>query len=148
MDRRALGPEPSAFGFLWETWRQWAYRRLARRQQTGCVVLTEAIASTMRSRFHGLKVQVIPPAIALHHCTNTIIQPSDLAGDGNQYQVLAMGRHSPEKNLTGLLKAWKELASHFPQWRLVLAGDGPQHAELVELPGSCKSATAYILQVG
>ena len=128
-------PSRQHLGFLWETWRQWAYRRLARRPNTGCVVLTEAIAATMRSRFHGLDIQVIPPAIQLHHCNNTIIQENLPAhsGSGFDFQVLSMGRHSPEKNLVGLLKAWSQVASQFPRWRLVLAGDGPQHADLVDL---------------
>ena len=128
-------PSRQHLGLVWETWRQWAYRRLARRPNSGCVVLTDSIASTMRSRFHGLDLRVIPPAIQLHDCTNTITQMpnhSETAG-GFEYQVLSMGRHSPEKNLIGLLQAWRELAVQFPKWRLVLAGDGPQHAALVEL---------------
>lgn len=128
-------PSRQHLGLFWETWRQWAYRRLARRSNTGCVVLTNAIASTMRSRFHGLELRVIPPAIHLYDCNNAIIQATERpeSANGFEFQVLSMGRHSPEKNLIGLLRAWRELSGQFPKWRLVLAGDGPQHAELVEL---------------
>ena len=131
-------PSRQHLGLVWETWRQWSYRQLARRPSSGCVVLTDSIAETMHARFHRLKCAVIPPAIHLNDCTNTIAQGApalptqSTAGSASGYRLLSMGRHSIEKNISGLLKAWEELAPQFPQWRLVVAGDGPQHAELLE----------------
>lgn len=133
-------PSRQHLGLLWETWRQWAYRRLARAQKTGCVVLSQAIAQTMSQRFPGLQIKVIPPAIRLHDCANTLTQqPPMAASAGTKYQLLSIGRHSPEKNLTALLHAWQQLRTRFPEWRLVLAGDGPQHAELLALAQQLQS---------
>ncbi len=127
-------PSRQHLGLMWETWRQLTYRRLKREAQSGCVVLTKAIATTLQNRFPGLKTLVIPPAIQLNQCTNTSIQePLSVQPPSGSLQLLAMGRHSPEKNLVGLLNAWAKLRDKFPQWRLVLAGDGPQHAELKQL---------------
>lgn len=129
-------PSRQHLGLMWETWRQWAYRRLIRRSASGCVVLSESIAATMRNRFPGLDIAIIPPAIHLHDCSNTEVQLNVRPGEVESTsikQVLSMGRHSPEKNLDGLLQAWREIAKQFPQWRLVLAGDGPEHKKLMAL---------------
>ncbi len=132
-------PSRQLLGLVWETWRQWAYRRLARATQTGCVVLTSHIAQTMHNRFPGLNIKVIPPAITMYDCITTITQktdqdlsaPSDTSS--RPLSVLAMGRHSPEKNFDGLLRAWSQVEKSFPGWRLVLAGDGPEHESLKKL---------------
>ncbi|MBL8210491.1 MAG: glycosyltransferase family 4 protein [Bryobacterales bacterium] len=45
---------------------------------------------------------------------------------------LFVGRLSPEKNLTGLLREFAQYRSEGGQWSLVLVGDGPQRADLQE----------------
>jgi GalNAc-alpha-(1->4)-GalNAc-alpha-(1->3)-diNAcBac-PP-undecaprenol alpha-1,4-N-acetyl-D-galactosaminyltransferase len=46
-------------------------------------------------------------------------------------RLLAVGRHSPEKNYASLLAAWAGIEARFPGWTLTLAGDGPEHDRLV-----------------
>lgn len=43
--------------------------------------------------------------------------------------ILYLSRLNPVKNLESLLHAWSQLASRFPEWRLLIAGDGsPDYA--------------------
>ncbi|MCC6511988.1 MAG: glycosyltransferase [Pirellulaceae bacterium] len=147
-------PEQQRLGLVWETWRQWAYRRLIRRPRSGCVALTDPIAAGLRQRFRGLQVEVIPPAIQgpasapaqtpLEATDKTTLETNVESTDettlaapreatGKKKQLLSLGRHSPEKNLSALLAAWQLLSPQFPQWQLVMAGDGPERAALMQL---------------
>lgn len=137
-------PARQRLGWFWERWRTWAYRRLARAANSGCVVLTESIAQTLHGRFPRLNLAIIPPAIDLYQCTNAMTQssvasvkntPVETASSGRNGEkvLLSIGRHSPEKNIDALLHAWKKVQQQFPDWKLVLAGDGPEHAELLSL---------------
>ena len=47
--------------------------------------------------------------------------------------VLAVGRLAPVKNYPVLVEAWSQIADRFPQWRLVIYGDGPHRDRLAEL---------------
>jgi glycosyltransferase involved in cell wall biosynthesis len=40
--------------------------------------------------------------------------------------VLFVGRLSPEKGLGFLMRIWKKVENRFPQWRLIIVGDGPE----------------------
>src|SRR5207245_8477381 len=44
--------------------------------------------------------------------------------------VLAMGRLVPQKGFDWLLDAWARVRTDRPDWRLVIAGEGPDRAEL------------------
>lgn len=117
-------PRKQQLGLLWERWRDRTYRRAS-----GCVVLTESIAGWMKRRFPKLPMEVIPPAI-----TPPDPLPTKPAVEQvGKKRLLAIGRHSPEKNMPAVLRAWQGLQSEFPDWRLVMAGDGPEHAQLVHL---------------
>ena len=135
-------PRRQQLGFLWEHWRNWAYP-----QATGLVVLTEPIAAHMQQRFPTLPLRVIPPAvpaqqisaqqISAQSASDEMAPPSASSARETdppaQKILLALGRHSPEKNYGSLLRAWKILADRFPQWQLVLAGDGPDRPALQSL---------------
>jgi len=60
--------------------------------------------------------------------------------------AIFVGRLSPEKNLTGLLRAWKRALPHLqPGWKLSLLGQGPMHDELRALVVSEKISGEVIL---
>ena len=139
-------PRKQRLGSLWHGWRKLAYPRA-----TGCIVLTQPIAQWMLHQFPRLRIEVIPPAIAPPSSAHTEAigdqalndlsarstrEGRDLTDgtnhDQSRYRLLMLGRHSPEKNVIGLLGAWKLIAEEFPDWDLVIAGDGPQHAELIQ----------------
>lgn len=122
-------PRKQQLGRVWEAWRDRVYRRA-----TGLVVLNDSIKQAMQQRFPGLPIAVIPPAITppahLQNAQGSPLPQATTVGERRQ-RLLTLGRHSHEKNLLGLLAAWRALADQYDRWTLVLAGDGPQHAELV-----------------
>lgn len=118
-------PRKQNLGIVWEYWRGITYG-----SATGCVVLTPSIGQWMCQRFPKLSIEVIPPAIdpPKHG-------PVAEASSGQKI-LLAIGRLSQEKNQGALIHAWHRLASRFPDWKLVLAGDGPERARLQALTRS------------
>lgn len=65
------------------------------------------------------KTSILPLFVETH-----LIPQAPIPGDGD---ILSVGRLTPEKGLLNVLKAWERLQT--PR-RLVIAGDGPQKAEL------------------
>jgi len=47
--------------------------------------------------------------------------------------VVSLGRYHPQKSLDYLIKAWAEIASDFPDWRLEMYGGGGMQAKLQKL---------------
>jgi GalNAc-alpha-(1->4)-GalNAc-alpha-(1->3)-diNAcBac-PP-undecaprenol alpha-1,4-N-acetyl-D-galactosaminyltransferase len=50
-----------------------------------------------------------------------------------RYNVMAMGRLSPEKGFDLLLHAFKKATSGLPHWKLIIIGEGPERANLAGL---------------
>ncbi|NJM31140.1 MAG: glycosyltransferase family 4 protein, partial [Rhizobiales bacterium] len=78
---------------------------------------------------------------------NPVIHPSVPARRPGKGVLTAVGRLVPQKGFDILLSAFAEIAPAFPEWKLVIWGDGPERANLeqirdrldlgrrVELPG-------------
>jgi GalNAc-alpha-(1->4)-GalNAc-alpha-(1->3)-diNAcBac-PP-undecaprenol alpha-1,4-N-acetyl-D-galactosaminyltransferase len=47
--------------------------------------------------------------------------------------ILSVGRLTPEKGVDTLLKAFARISAEFSEWRVVVAGDGPEHAALLAM---------------
>lgn len=47
--------------------------------------------------------------------------------------IIAVGRLSKQKGFDLLLKAFAEISSHYPAWRVVIIGEGPERRALTEL---------------
>ena len=63
---------------------------------------------------------------------------SDSPSDCSAHQLLAMGRYDEQKHFDLLIDLWAQLAPEYPDWRLVIAGDGklrPEHTAQVERLG-------------
>ena len=63
---------------------------------------------------------------------------SDSPSDCSAHQLLAMGRYDEQKHFDLLIDLWAQLAPDYPDWRLVIAGDGklrPEHTVQVERLG-------------
>lgn len=108
---------------FWQKLRQWAYPHAAK-----VIALTEMSADWLRQHIPHCAVGVIPnaikwplqvgePFIAVH-------KP-----EGEKY-LLAVGRLHPEKGFDVLLKAFSLIAPHYPQWQLIILGEGPQREVL------------------
>lgn len=52
-------------------------------------------------------------------------QPSKAAQDG-KYRIIYTGRFSPEKRLPLLVEAFAMVGAQFPDWEVILVGDGPE----------------------
>jgi 1,2-diacylglycerol 3-alpha-glucosyltransferase len=59
-------------------------------------------------------------------------------GIGEEFVFVYVGRLSEEKSLPVLLRAFRELAKHRADAKLVIIGDGPQRKELEDLAGTLK----------
>jgi len=85
--------------------------------------------------------------------------PEELA-DLNQKQVIAIGRLHFDKGHDNLIKAWSIVNSTFPDWQLIIYGDGPQRTylesliksaeltDVISLPGTVNNIMDKILESG
>ncbi len=55
---------------------------------------------------------------------------SNRPSDCNAHQLLAVGRYDEQKHFDLLIDLWAQLAPEYPDWRLVIAGDGKLRPEL------------------
>lgn len=85
-----------------------------------CVMLSRAAAESF-ARFANVqkpqKLSVIPNPTPFHVNLNSEVV--------RKKQVLFVGRLVWQKRVDRLLKVWKDLEKDFPEWALVIVGDGP-----------------------
>lgn len=65
----------------------------------------------------------------------------------SRFRILSVGRLSYQKNPGVLVEAFAALAQSFPQWDLVLIGDGAQRAELENMI-ACKGLASRVFMPG
>lgn len=116
-------PEQQRLSRFWEAWRRRSYPRCS-----GCVALTDSIASYMHRWITAGKFVVIPPAISVPpNSGNSSLLDGGKPGDsGGQKRIVAVGRLSEEKDQVLLLDAWSLVADELPTWSLRIVGDGPE----------------------
>lgn len=108
----------------WQKLRQWAYQR------TDAVVsLTQATAQWIRTQIPGTRVQVIPNAVRWPLMAMAPEVPASKTP--GRFRLLAVGRLHEIKGFDFLIEAFALLARYFPDWDLVIAGDGPQKEQLM-----------------
>ena len=91
-----------------------------------------------------------PVAVASKHAK------PDVSGPNNRFTLLAVGRLGYQKNFDMLLRAFESLAEHFPDWDLVIVGEGedrtkleamvaasPKLTDRVHMPGTSKDVTSH-----
>lgn len=99
---------------LWRARLERAVKRL-----DALVVLTQRDADSWAS---------VRPATVIHNpCT---IVPQGIADVRQSKTVVAVGRMSEQKALDRLVRAWKPIAQHNPDWQLCIYGEGEKQAEL------------------
>lgn len=125
-DCRAIGsercyPPHAPLGRAWNGLRSMLYGRLS-----AVVALTQECGQWIEKNITGTRVAVIPNAIA---CplpdTMPRLLPLSLCGPRRKL-LLAVGRLEPVKNFGLLVDAFGQLAQRFPDWDLVILGEGPQ----------------------
>lgn len=122
--------------------RWWEYlRRRYYPGCTGCIVQTPAIRDTLSHIMPSRLLRVIPNPVNLP-VANAIVEPSTDGAEvgctaglqpNDTKFVLAVGRLSPEKGFEQLVEAWRIAQPQLGNWRLQIAGAGPQMSHLQRL---------------
>ncbi len=123
-------PPQSPLGAARELARRRLYRHL-----TGVAALTEESASWLRSYTRSRNVVVIQNAAPWPMPSQAPHLPVPPRTRG-QHNLLAVGRLSEEKGLHHLISIFQRLAADFPDWRLVILGEGRERGALEAQIGS------------
>lgn len=107
----------------WQRLRRWAYPRAY-----AVVTLTGGTARWVREHIPGSKVTVIPNAIPWPIANQEPMVP--VSDKGERLRLLAVGRLHPIKGFDILIQSFSVLASYFPDWELVILGEGDEREAL------------------
>lgn len=117
-------PPEQPLGKIWEFLRARLYGRLA-----AMTALNEHSAAWLRHHTSSVRVEVIPNALPWPLPAQLpVVAP--LALDSDERLLLAVGRLCPVKGFDILVESFARLANDFPQWKLVIAGEGPLRTTL------------------
>src|SRR5690606_32770734 len=101
----------------------WAYPQAA-----AVVALTSGTADWLGQNVPGSRLAVIPNAVRWPlENVEPVVEPPRRNG---RYRVLAVGRLHPHKGFDILIRAFQEIAGHFPDWDLIILGEGDCRDEL------------------
>ncbi len=93
-------------------------------------VLTKEGKEWMGRNIPGARVQVVPNPVQFPlNASSPTIPPSDFVRGGRRL-LLAAGRHDEGKQFNHLVSAFSGLAPLYPDWDLVVLGDGPSRGAL------------------
>ncbi len=118
-------PKLCANGEIWETLRPWAYPRAAR------VVSVSQGVDRSFSDIPAHKRTVIYNPVVPQIPKNAL---PDLPGaNPDRPWIVSMGRLCPQKGYDLLIPAFAQIADRYPEWQLVILGEGADRAELEKL---------------
>ena len=118
-------PPHAALGRLWHVLRRTLYGRLS-----AMVALTGECAHWIETHTSASRVVVIPNAIAWPLPDNPPRRTLPRLCQPQRKLLLAVGRLEPVKNFDVLIRAFARLARAFPDWDLIILGEGPERAPL------------------
>ena len=118
-------PPHAALGRLWHVLRRTLYGRLS-----AMVALTGECAHWIETHTSASRVVVIPNAIAWPLPDNPPRRSLPRLCQPQRKLLLAVGRLEPVKNFDALIHAFARLAHAFPDWDLIILGEGPERARL------------------
>lgn len=107
----------------WQKLRRWAYPRAH-----AVVALTQGTAQWIHDHIPGSNVVVIPNAVnwPLKNQEPVVAVPSK----AQRLRLLAVGRLHPVKGFDLLIQAFALIAPYFPDWDLVILGEGDERPRL------------------
>jgi glycosyltransferase involved in cell wall biosynthesis len=100
-------------------------RRLTYPFAAGLVLQTKGIAAWAKARFN-IPIHVMPNPVLLKPDSTTSVR-------GSPHLLVSLGRLSHQKGYDLLLKSFAALAAKYPDWQLIIYGDGPERARLERL---------------
>jgi GalNAc-alpha-(1->4)-GalNAc-alpha-(1->3)-diNAcBac-PP-undecaprenol alpha-1,4-N-acetyl-D-galactosaminyltransferase len=110
-------------------------RRLARRvsynRAAAIVMQTEELADWARFRFQA-PVHVIPNPVVLDK-RNLTGGHADTRRDQATFRIVSMGRLTEQKGFDILIESFRRVAAKYPNWKLIIYGDGPRRPALTQL---------------
>src|SRR5690606_13523926 len=110
-------PPSQTLSNMWLRLRRWTYPQAA-----AVVALTSGTAQWLARHVPGSRLTVIPNAVRWPlESIEPVIEPPPRRG---RFRVLAVGRLHPHKGFDLLIRAFHEIAGHFPDWDLVILGEG------------------------
>ena len=118
-------PPHAPLGRLWHILRRTLYGRLS-----AMVALTGECAHWIETQTSASRVVVIPNAIAWPLPDNPPRRSLPRLCQPQRKLLLAVGRLEPVKNFDALIRAFARLAHTFPDWDLVILGEGSERARL------------------
>ncbi|WP_336579942.1 glycosyltransferase family 4 protein [Alcaligenes sp. CHO6] len=108
----------------------WQKARLRTYPQAHAVIaLTAGTADWLREHVPGSQVHVIPNAVRWPMDSAEPLVPVPALPDGRK-RLLAVGRLHPVKGFDTLIESFAMLSNYFPDWDLVILGEGEQRGAL------------------
>ncbi len=117
-------PPNAPMGNVWGNFRKWLYGLL-----DAVVVLTRESATWLHANTRARRVAIIPNAAQWPLPKQLPQLPPPARVDGQRI-LLAVGRLTTEKGFDLLLPVFQQLVAEFPNWRLVILGEGPKNEAL------------------
>lgn len=114
-------PVREYYGPIWRILRNLTYPWAAR-----LVVQTRTVLKRYPRYLTGKATAIPNPITDFRYCENTTFS----AGDKDRKQICAMGRLVRQKGFDLLLDAFGGLAAEFPDWNIVVWGEGSERAAL------------------
>ncbi|AZY51463.1 glycosyltransferase family 4 protein [Bordetella avium] len=116
-------PPSQQLSGMWQRLRRLTYPRAAR-----VVALTRGTADWIAEHVPGSRLAVIPNPVHWPLPRNEPrLRPPTLPG---RHYLLAVGRLHPDKGFEVLIDAYAQLAARFPDWDLLILGEGEERARL------------------
>lgn len=110
-------PPAQTISPMWQRLRRWAYP-----QATRVVALTSGTAAWLEEHVPGSRVCVIPNAVRWPlPVEEPVVEPPARYG---RRRLLAVGRLHQHKGFDLLLSAFAQIQGYFPDWDLVILGEG------------------------
>lgn len=111
--------DPRASDFVYKTIR-WMFLRLT----THLVVQTEDIKSCYSKSLQKRTSVIYNPV------RNDIFPSSFLPPPSSHKRIISVGRLAPQKNFPMLIQAFADIKDEFPDWQLLILGEGPERQSL------------------
>jgi len=119
-----IDPSHEQAGWTWDFLRRMVYPLASR-----VVVQTESVRAYFGNTVRR-KILVIPNPVRRLGCTTGASGPSYGVGTRT---LIAAGRLVPQKGFDLLIRAFADVAREYPDWKLVICGQGPMRGELESL---------------
>jgi len=122
-----IHPPKWPLGRIWELLRRWAYPKL-----TALVAQTEQSAIWLRQQAPAPKIAIIPNPVNFPLKSHEpYLQPVTVREDVNgKRMLLAVGRLTEQKGFDLLISAFSKLVTEYPDWSLIILGEGEERLAL------------------